>query len=571
MDMAMIDSLTQIRCGLLAQMTGSQIASWVAIGMVMFIIFGNKRRGNASCERGGWGKFLAVVIAVFFAIVAVNFIAKIRALQHHRAQHIHQSNEASRPIAVLERKQTLAVQQFQLAQTAQANELAKNMSMHQLWEKLHTPRIKLDGDGKGASITIGNGADQVAIAAPSDGQATVTVPLPDQASESLAVSMARLERVVAQATAVADRVTEAGTLMGRAMIALNETLDSRSRTASAVKATVTATEAAVESPQKLSADVAPAPDRIVEIKFDAGKLNAEGITFDKARSILGRDGYWRGNAVRFNPREQRIAVTGDLEPEYESRLANTLLGTSPKTGHVTHVSDVAVVTPNPDTIEIGVVESVGEHAGRKAWVDTPPKRIGNTWREVVVSGEYATKEECDRAADIRLLYSTYNHLAQLTGQTARPSNGWHPDLKFDGAVVMADGEVLIAEEQAYDDRLRELSRYGIGIDFVRREIAKDEYLETVDRSFGPMMNLYTLVEFTPSVDTELMRRWNEYRRDERLFTVGAGAGSVLGFLGLALGLLKVDTWTKGYYSKRLFLGVPAAIIGVLALLGLAAG
>ena len=34
------------------------------------------------------------------------------------------------------------------------------------------------------------------------------------------------------------------------------------------------------------------------------------------------------------------------------------------------------------------------------------------------------------------------------------------------------------------------------------------------------------------------------------------------------GLLKVDTWTKGYYTKRLFLGVPAAIIGFVALAAL---
>jgi hypothetical protein len=51
--------------------------------------------------------------------------------------------------------------------------------------------------------------------------------------------------------------------------------------------------------------------------------------------------------------------------------------------------------------------------------------------------------------------------------------------------------------------------------------------------------------------------------------VGAGAGSILGLLGLIYGLLKVDTWTRGYYTKRLFLGVPAAIIGLLALLGYA--
>ena len=35
-----------------------------------------------------------------------------------------------------------------------------------------------------------------------------------------------------------------------------------------------------------------------------------------------------------------------------------------------------------------------------------------------------------------------------------------------------------------------------------------------------------------------------------------------------VGLLKIDTWTKGYYTKRLFLGVPAVIIGGVLLLAL---
>ncbi len=86
-----------------------------------------------------------------------------------------------------------------------------------------------------------------------------------------------------------------------------------------------------------------------------------------------------------------------------------------------------------------------------------------------------------------------------------------------------------------------------------------------------MKKLYTMLEFRPSVDTELLRRWDELRRQDRFSVVGAGAGSVLGLIGLAFGLLKVDTWTRGYYTKRLFFGVPAAIIGLVGLLSLAAG
>ena len=110
---------------------------------------------------------------------------------------------------------------------------------------------------------------------------------------------------------------------------------------------------------------------------------------------------------------------------------------------------------------------------------------------------------------------------------------------------------------------------GVGIDYIRREIAKDEYVETVERSFGPMKRLHTLVEFTPSVDRELRERWEAHEREERLMAVGGVGGLAVSAVGLAYGLLKIDTWTKGYYTKRLFLGVPAAIIGLIALAALA--
>ena len=83
-----------------------------------------------------------------------------------------------------------------------------------------------------------------------------------------------------------------------------------------------------------------------------------------------------------------------------------------------------------------------------------------------------------------------------------------------------------------------------------------------------MQKLYTLIEFTPSVDNELRQRWDASQRQERFAFVGLGASGVLGLLGLAWGLLKVDTWTKGYYTKRLFIGVPLAVIGTLGLFAL---
>jgi hypothetical protein len=117
-----------------------------------------------------------------------------------------------------------------------------------------------------------------------------------------------------------------------------------------------------------------------------------------------------------------------------------------------------------------------------------------------------------------------------------------------------------------EHHLHELQSAGITLDYVHREIAKEEYLETADRSFGEMKKLYTLIEFTPSVDRQLRQYWDAFQRQERFAVVGVGASGVLGLLGLCYGLLKLDTWTKGYYTKRLFLGVPAAIIGLGTLL-----
>jgi hypothetical protein len=187
---------------------------------------------------------------------------------------------------------------------------------------------------------------------------------------------------------------------------------------------------------------------------------------------------------------------------------------------------------------------------RPQWVKDPPRRVGETHRDVIITDEYATVPECYRAADIQLKLATYDHLARLVG--IRNYADGNLSQLLDGAVS--------------DSRLDALAAMGISIDYIRHEIAREEYVETVERSFGPMKKLYTLVEFTPPVDRELRNRWNAHERRERFGIVGLGASSVLGLIGLAYGLLKVDTVTKGYYSKWLFTGVPAAIIGLVWLL-----
>jgi hypothetical protein len=212
---------------------------------------------------------------------------------------------------------------------------------------------------------------------------------------------------------------------------------------------------------------------------------------------------------------------------------------------------------------------------RPAWVDELPKRTGNIRREVIATEPYATMDECYQAADIYLLLKTYQRIQELAGKPYTDSS--LPSLTFEGGRVLADGKIVsYGRKFPYwaDERIRALDNMGIGTDYIRREIvAKDpkdnearEFIETVPVSFGGMKKLYLQIEFTQAVDRDLKKHWDTRLRTERFAIVGGGAGALLSLLGVVFALLKIDTWTKGYYTKRLFIGVPAAIIAGVFLL-----
>lgn len=202
------------------------------------------------------------------------------------------------------------------------------------------------------------------------------------------------------------------------------------------------------------------------------------------------------------------------------------------------------------------------------WVDDQPGMVGDDWREVVATDEYATAEEARRATDVCLMLKTAERIQTLAGRYvdhSRPSITFHRDTVLaDGNVILVRGEPVISG----DHRLYLLRKMGIGIDEIRRSVVREEHLASRDsrRAFDTMYKNYTLAQFTPWFDGQLRKHWDAYLRQERFAMVGVGAGSVLGLLGFVFGLLKIDTWTKGYYTKRLFLGVPAAIIGGFALI-----
>ena len=108
--------------------------------------------------------------------------------------------------------------------------------------------------------------------------------------------------------------------------------------------------------------------------------------------------------------------------------------------------------------------------------------------------------------------------------------------------------------------LTELTKAGITIDYIHHEIARDEYLEESQRSVGPMLKLYTQIEFYAVGRQRTAPAMADQPAAGAIRVCRLGASGGAGLLGLAWGLLKVDTWTKGYYTKRLFIGVPLAVL-----------
>ena len=175
------------------------------------------------------------------------------------------------------------------------------------------------------------------------------------------------------------------------------------------------------------------------------------------------------------------------------------------------------------------------------WLVNPPKQVGNVRRIVVASGPFSTIEECQRNLDRKMYDVVRNRMIDLSRSSLAQRNA-----------------------------PAELADVGLGGDYIRRELCTDEFVDTLDSSVGEMKQVHALLEFNEAQDAMLIDRARSYSRQEGLQDVSLIGGGLLASVATLFGLLKVDTWTRGYYTKRLFLGVPAAIITVLALL-LAAG
>jgi len=171
------------------------------------------------------------------------------------------------------------------------------------------------------------------------------------------------------------------------------------------------------------------------------------------------------------------------------------------------------------------------------WLENPPKRMGNLYRQVVSSEPFYSVKECDQQLEILLLEAVRERLQTLASDGVSQS------------VLLPD-----------------LNSFGISQSYISREICKDEFTETVSFSLGEMKRVHVLMEFSPVVEDHLLATWKQHERRHRLGVVGKFAALALSLLASVYGLLQFDTWTRGYYTRRLLVGVPVVIIMAVVLL-----
>lgn len=205
---------------------------------------------------------------------------------------------------------------------------------------------------------------------------------------------------------------------------------------------------------------------------------------------------------------------------------------------------VALPKPVDDAKDVAVKEAVGETFGLDEkgnlppdWVITPPKQVGPTYWASVASDPFVSEAECRRQLEQE----------QLPAAVAQRIN------------------LLVQGRDGYAVNLEGPLPPGIGLDYIFREICRDQFTGTVDSSVGEMKKVHVLLAFTEKVDKRLEESWISSERQQRLESFGKIAALSLTGLAAVYGLLRFDTWSKGYYSRELLVGSVLAIIALAVL------
>ena len=163
-----------------------------------------------------------------------------------------------------------------------------------------------------------------------------------------------------------------------------------------------------------------------------------------------------------------------------------------------------------------------------AWVDEPPRLLGDTYQMTIVIGPYTTHEECIAELPGELQKALNRYVETCMGQPA----GWRP--------------------------------VALPYEFLRQEVVKGQCEDIRPSSVGPMTRLYALLQFDRKTRDRIVEEGRRNTVAGRLWVAGGGLAAMLWLLAVMYGYLKVDLKTGGAYRGRLRFAAVLAILGPVA-------
>jgi hypothetical protein len=201
-------------------------------------------------------------------------------------------------------------------------------------------------------------------------------------------------------------------------------------------------------------------------------------------------------------------------------------------------------SPNPGetfAITLEADTAAAKLTPRPKWVGAEPVLTGEVQSIPVCSGPFEQVHEARRALDEQLRKAVDEYIDDYFHETC-------------GARLQASQFIK------YD--LNYIKSHLIGSD--------KTYHEVVQVSFGPMHQMHAQVTldaaFRKDLEArraDLEREWRKMVAAHRVLGTGLGFGVLLGILSLICGYFKLDTFTRGYYSRRLQVLTGGAILGVV--------
>ena len=169
-----------------------------------------------------------------------------------------------------------------------------------------------------------------------------------------------------------------------------------------------------------------------------------------------------------------------------------------------------------------------------AWVERPPIQptSGNKTIAVIESGPYGEPSECLRVEGLEL--------AAVARRYVRDS---------------------VADSPSID-------QLGMSTSELVQRFVTARHMSKEATSIMDVYTLHSLVEIDDQGGEQLVLLTLQESRTQKLRKITLLAGGVLTLIAGAFGLLKLDEATRGYYTKRLLIGVPVALVSTLWLLSL---